>query len=159
LVVFLSYRALKPDPFVRPRKSDALPAVLAFIGLALISTILGYGEAFMYPAEEPYALPDPLSALDWLVVVVSCVSTGYLEESYFRAYLLTRFEGLRVPAATGIAVSVFLFALCHLYEGPWGVLNAAAAGALLSFVFLRTRSVHAASWAHAAYNIFVWASF
>jgi len=43
-----------------------------------------------------------------------------------------------------------------LYEGPWGFLNAALSGTVLAFVFLRFRSLHGISAAHALYNILVY---
>jgi len=49
-----------------------------------------------------------------------------------------------------------LFSLCHVYEGPWGILNAVLAGIILSLLFIRFRSLHGIAWAHGAYNIFVY---
>jgi len=89
-------------------------------------------------------------------MVFSCVCTGYLEESYFRYYLLTRLENLFTKDAFRIAISTFFFSLCHMYEGPWGILNAVLAGVLLSVLFVRYRSLHGVAWAHGAYNIFVY---
>jgi len=48
---------------------------------------------------------------------------------------------------------VVLFAVCHIYEGPWGFLNAVISGAILGFVFLRYNSLHGIAAAHALYNI------
>jgi membrane protease YdiL (CAAX protease family) len=50
-----------------------------------------------------------------------------------------------------------LFSVCHLYEGPWGFLNAAISGILLAFIFLRYRSIHGIALAHGLYNVFVYA--
>jgi len=84
---------------------------------------------------------------------------AYLEEACFRAYLLSRLERLGIGRGRAVAIAVAMFAVCHLYEGVWGVVNAAAAGVFLSLVFLRARSLHATAWAHAAYNIFVYVSY
>jgi membrane protease YdiL (CAAX protease family) len=46
-----------------------------------------------------------------------------------------------------------LFSICHIYEGPWGFLNAALSGVVLAYAFLRFRSLHGVAIAHALYNI------
>ena len=56
-----------------------------------------------------------------------------------------------------ILISTLLFASCHIYEGPWGFLNAALSGIVLAYVFLRFRSLHGIAIAHALYNIVVYA--
>ncbi|MFP3041644.1 CPBP family intramembrane metalloprotease [Treponema primitia] len=89
-------------------------------------------------------------------MILSCLSTGYLEESYFRFYLFTRFKQGGVSPVKAMIVSSILFALCHVYEGPLGALNALLAGLLLFFIFSRRRSLHGIAWAHGAYNIFVY---
>jgi membrane protease YdiL (CAAX protease family) len=100
----------------------------------------------------------PGGPVQWLVTIGACVSTGYFEEGFFRLYLLTRFRETGISAARGICISTLLFALCHVYEGPGGVLNAALAGIVLSLVFTREGSLHGLAWAHGAYNILVYAT-
>jgi membrane protease YdiL (CAAX protease family) len=51
---------------------------------------------------------------------------------------------------------VALFSICHIYEGPWGFLNAVLSSVLLCFMFLRYKSIHGISIAHAMYNIAVY---
>jgi membrane protease YdiL (CAAX protease family) len=58
--------------------------------------------------------------------------------------------------AIRVLFSTVLFSLCHIYEGPWGILNAVLAGIFLSVLFNRYRSIHGIAWAHAAYNMFVY---
>jgi membrane protease YdiL (CAAX protease family) len=87
-------------------------------------------------------------------MILSCLSAGYLEETYFRFYLFRQLAGTG-PAKAAL-VSSLLFALCHLYEGPMGMLNAFAAGLLLFYIFARRRTLHGIAWAHGGYNIFVY---
>jgi len=54
-----------------------------------------------------------------------------------------------------LVFSVILFAVCHIYEGPWGFLNAVISGAIFGFVFLRYNSLHGIAVAHALYNILI----
>jgi membrane protease YdiL (CAAX protease family) len=91
-------------------------------------------------------------------MVPSVLSSGYLEESYFRLYLLTRLEEADLSPRKGVFFSTLLFSLCHIYEGFPGVLTAALAGAFLSLLFLKYRSVHGLAWAHGAYNAAVYLS-
>jgi membrane protease YdiL (CAAX protease family) len=157
LIWYLSY--LKDRfwrPLLRPSFRD-----LRSLGIALPSLIAaGFLVSFVssLAAAVPAApLPAaPRGFAQWLVIVLSCLSTGYLEETYFRFYLLTRLEGAGIPSGAALVFSVLLFSFCHVYEGPWGTLNAALAGALLSLIFLRRRSLHGIAWAHGLYNVFVY---
>jgi membrane protease YdiL (CAAX protease family) len=113
------------------------------------------GTLFPSPVSVPgIAIPQGLAAL--LVMVLSCLSTGYLEESYFRLYLFTRFTEGGIGPVKGMIVSSILFALCHVYEGPLGALNAFLAGLLLFFIFTKRKTIHGLAWAHGAYNVFVY---
>jgi membrane protease YdiL (CAAX protease family) len=107
------------------------------------------------PAGTGFGSPADLPG--WIVLSLSCISTGYLEESFFRFYLLTKFRDMGVRTGTMVSVSVLLFALCHIYEGSWGMLNAVLAGTLLSAIFLRFKSLHGTALAHGLYNAFVYA--
>ena len=151
------FSALKKE---KPGAGDAYSFSIGFSGLILISL----GISLLIPLfseylelKSPPRVEAPLNAAGWIVLVFSCLGTGYLEESYFRYYLLTKLENPVPQAALRIIFSVVLFSLCHVYEGPWGVLNAVLAGILLSLVFFRFRSIHGIAWAHGAYNIFVYA--
>ena len=149
------FSALKQEKIRKPDFivfSIGFPA-LVFIGLAISILISLFSE---YGVTPPSTIETPVGVWPWIVVVFSCICTGYLEESYFRYYLLTKFENRFSGAATGIFFSSILFSLCHIYEGPWGFLNAALAGILLALLFIRYRSLHGIAWAHAAYNIFVY---
>jgi membrane protease YdiL (CAAX protease family) len=129
----------------------ALPALLftalsIFLASSLLNEIPG--------GARPASPPARISA--WILIFFSCLSTGYLEESFFRYYLhkkLTRF-GLDAPRF--ILVSTALFSLCHLYEGPWGLMNACFAGLLLALIFVRFRALHGIALAHGLYNLLVY---
>ena len=150
------FSALKQE---KPGKKDFLPFAvslpgLIFIGLgiSLLVSLLSRYQNFSPPLKEE----APATSLGWTVLVFSCLGTGYLEESYFRYYLLTKLENQLPMAAMRIIFSTVLFSLCHFYEGPWGIINATLAGLLLSVLFIRYRSLHGIAWAHGAYNIFVY---
>ena len=143
----------------------SLPGLLG-IGLfvSLISPLLP-------EAASTFTLETPRGLVPWAAVILSCITTGYLEETYFRAYLLSRFVpeagGVRPGAARSllppplrsvitVGCSTALFALCHVYEGPGGILNAFLEGLLLALVYLRCRALHGIAWAHGLYNAIVY---
>jgi membrane protease YdiL (CAAX protease family) len=103
----------------------------------------------------PRLLP-PQDAVSWVILAFSCLSTAYLEESFFRFYLLSKRTDMGIGPNRAVLVSVLLFSICHIYEGPWGFLNSALSGTVLAFVFLRFRSLHGISLAHAIYNVLVY---
>ena len=150
------FSALKIE---KPGKPDYLSFAAGMPGLMAISLLISLLAHFLSPylsLSVPLKIMGPTDTLGFIVLVFSCLSTGYLEESYFRYYLLTKLEYSVPKTGMRIALSCFLFSLCHVYEGPWGVLNAVAAGILLSALFIRYRSLHGIAWAHGAYNMFVY---
>jgi membrane protease YdiL (CAAX protease family) len=171
----------------------ALPGLLGIgLGISVLSSIVSSPETTVTVVEAP---GGPAA---WILMILSCFSTGYLEETYFRHYLLNRFHrpksGTRaaetgnpdyeavevfppdicletrgLPAALGslyakagpvpgILASTALFSLCHIYEGPWGVINAVLAGLLLSLIYVHYGALHGLAWAHGLYNIFIYAN-
>jgi membrane protease YdiL (CAAX protease family) len=151
----LEKRSLPPGTLKKPRLREGMALLIGFPGLILIGTILALLSS-LGAASPPPQVEAPRNPSGWVVMLLSCLGTGFLEESFFRFYLLnklnTRFTGER----EGLLLSTTLFALCHIYEGPWGVLNAALAGCFLSILFLKYRSLYGAAAAHGFYNIFVY---
>ena len=143
----------------KPRWEDFIPFALGFPALAAI----GFGISFLvtlFPVGNMLPLPPKIDApgnlAGYAVMVISCLGTGYLEESYFRFYLLGKFENHFPNPLYGIILSTIMFSVCHIYEGPWGIINSALAGILLSILFIRYKSLHGIAWAHSAYNILVY---
>jgi membrane protease YdiL (CAAX protease family) len=159
----LSIRGRGRSRHLRPQFYDIVSLLLGLPGLLAIGFGLSQiSSAFAgIPALPPPVVEAPRNLLQWIIMPISCLSTGYLEESYFRYYLLIRFWGTDnstdKTALFGIILSVILFSLSHLYEGFWGVLNALFAGILLALIFRRYRSIHGIAWAHGLYNAFVYA--
>jgi membrane protease YdiL (CAAX protease family) len=141
----------------RPGRRDILPGFLALPALALIGfTVSLVSPHFSGVPAAPQFLP-PDNWPSWVVLVLSCISTGYLEESFFRFYLLSKRDALGLGTGRAALISVLLFSVCHIYEGPWGFLNAVLSGTLLAFIFLRYRSLHGIALAHGLYNTLVYA--
>lgn len=140
-----------------PARKDIVPAAIALPCLAIVGfTVSAASHLFTEIPSGPRFLP-PGNAAAWILLALSCISTGYLEESFFRFYLLSKREKLGLGPMQAIVLSTLLFSFCHVYEGPWGFLNAVLSGAVLAFVFLRFRSLHGIALAHGLYNIAVYA--
>jgi membrane protease YdiL (CAAX protease family) len=148
---------------LRPSLKDLIAFLVSLPGLCILGIGISVLSSFLTDVFAVYdILPSspqigaPHHLLEWPVMVISCLSTGYLEESYFRFYLLQRFEDAGISRGKSIFLSTVLFSLCHIYEGPWGTLNAALAGMLLCLVFIKDKSLHGIAFAHGGYNIFVY---
>jgi membrane protease YdiL (CAAX protease family) len=140
-----------------PRRGDLYTLLFAFPGLLLTGLTISLVSPMFTGTPADTGIGAPATFSGWLVMILSCVSTGYLEESFFRFYLLSKLGELGIKTGKAVFVSVVFFALCHVYEGPWGVLNAVLAGTLLALLFLQYRSLHGIALAHGFYNTFVYA--
>jgi membrane protease YdiL (CAAX protease family) len=118
--------------------------------------VIGFISSYIGGNTEQMQFQSPDTYLGWAILTLSCFSSAYLEESFFRFYLLTRKEDLNLNAASAVAISVILFSVCHIYEGPWGFLNSVISAVILAFLFLRYRSLHGVAIAHGLYNIAVY---
>jgi membrane protease YdiL (CAAX protease family) len=131
----------------------ALPALL----LSALSVSLAASFFKMIPGGGPLESP-PARISAWVLVILSCLSTGYLEESFFRYYLYKKLTLFGLDAPRFILVSTALFSLCHIYEGPWGTMNACFAGLILALIFTRFRALHGIALAHGLYNLLAYIS-
>ena len=151
--LLLRGKSLREMGIKLPQKKDFVIASLAFSALTLIGVTISlvsvqFGETV---ALRQFLKPQTVAA--WAILVISCISSAYLEESYFRFYLLSMKEEMGLGPHRAALVSTLLFSICHIYEGPWGFLNAALSGIVLAYIFLRFRSLHGIAIAHALYNI------
>ena len=164
--LMLKVKSLREWGVGRPGIRDAIPAL---VGLLAISAIgLGMAAAAAAAAGHFGALPGvprilpPAGIVPWAILVASVFAGAYLEESFFRFYMLSkRTETGYGPSGLGphraVLVSTVMFAFCHVHLGVWGFANAAISGTVLAYLFLRTRSLHGVSIAHAIYNVLVFA--
>jgi len=151
--LLLKEKSLKAMGVRLPQKKDFIVAALAFSALTLIGVTISLVSAKFGETAALRQSLSPKTVTAWAVLVISCVSSAYLEESYFRFYLFSKKEEMGLGPHRAVLVSTLLFSVCHIYEGPWGFLNAALSGVVLAYVFLRFRSLHGIAAAHALYNI------
>jgi len=153
--VLLKKKKLK-DWGIRPGIKDLISCVITFPCLLVIGFTVTYISSKIGETSLQIPLSSPSKGPEWIVLSISCLLAAYLEESFFRFYLLSRRNELRLTAVYALVFSVALFSICHIYEGPWGFLNAVLSSTLLCFMFLRYKSLHGISIAHAMYNIAVY---
>jgi membrane protease YdiL (CAAX protease family) len=140
----------------RPRARDLAYALLIFAGIFALLTLLGvilmllpsagrslFTSGFRWKLEDPRLIP---------LVLLFFLVTGYREELFFRSYLLTRFDQLRLPVFLGIGMSTLLFAAGHSYQGVAGLAVALIQGLYFSILFVRFRNIHPIAVAHGLYN-------
>ncbi len=143
----------------KPRPADLLWALFVALGVLLLLGLLGLAITYLpggarrfFQSGYRWRLTDarllPLALLFSLV-------TGYREELFYRAYLLTRLGQAGLPPSLAVAASSLLFAAGHAYQGPTGLAVALLMGVYFALVFLRLRNLHRLAWAHALYNMAV----
>jgi len=141
------------DWIIRPGRKDTIPALITLPCLLLIGFATSFVSSYIGGSQAQVSLNSPSTVSGWIILCVSCICAAYLEESYFRYYLLTRSDELNLNTTPALVFSTALFSICHIYEGPWGFLNAALSGVFLCFIFLRYNSLHGIAVAHGIYNI------
>ncbi|MCL2191316.1 MAG: CPBP family intramembrane metalloprotease [Treponema sp.] len=159
--LLLKTKSLREWGVARPGRRDLVPglvslAAIAIVGFAVAAAFRHFGD----PGDPRVVIPG--EAAPWAVLVLSVLAGAYLEESFFRFYLLARrtetgHGPMNLDPVRAVFFSTALFAFSHAHLGPWGVLNAAVSGTALSCVFLRTGSLHGVSLAHGLYNVMVFA--
>jgi len=155
--LLLKVKTLKDWGIALPGKKDLFAGLLSLPGLLLIGFIIAFFTSQFSGTSTEIRLDLPSSVPGWMLLSVSCISIGYLEESFFRFYILSRREELKLSDSSALLFSALAFSVCHIYEGPWGFLNSFLAGILLGYIFLRYRSFHGIALAHGFYNIIVYA--
>ncbi|MQY76677.1 MAG: CPBP family intramembrane metalloprotease, partial [Spirochaeta sp.] len=162
-ILFMGYLIWlqKPLKFIdfgisKPRAVDIPLALLIYVGIfalllaaALLVQLLprsgrlALESGFRWRLESWSQLP--------LALIFSLV-TGYREEFFFRAYLLTRFLHLGVNPYLGVLAGTLLFSLGHLYQGPAGPAVAFIQGIYFGLIFLHKKNIHLLALAHTLYN-------
>jgi membrane protease YdiL (CAAX protease family) len=155
--LLLRVKSLKEWGIKLPWKNDLLPLALALPALLCIGLAISIVSRYFFEISSGVKVLPPQGVFPWIILVISCITTAYLEESFFRFYLLSKREEMGIGPHRAVLISTLLFSVCHIYEGPLGFLNAALSGTVLAFIFLRFRSLHGIAFAHALYNVLVYA--
>ena len=136
----------------KPGKNDLISALIALPCLLLTGFFITWISVISGNTTQ-VILYSPSTAAQWVILCLSLIFSAYLEESYFRFYLLSGRKELGLNNPGILILSVSLFSICHLYGGFWSFLNAAISGTVLCLIFLKYKSLHGIAIAHGLYNI------
>ena len=93
--------------------------------------------------QTPPAWSPPLWAM-----AITVLRAGVTEEVFYRGFALTRLQGMTGSTWMAVVLTVIPFALFHYRQGPAGILIAGMAALVLSFIFLKRRSLPAVILTH-----------
>jgi membrane protease YdiL (CAAX protease family) len=157
LIWYLMFKERKPRAWgIIPCVKDITAGFTTLFCLLIIGFAVAFVSSHIGGAPAQTMLFSPTTALGWVTLCTSCLLGAYLEESFFRFYILSRRNELGLTATSALVLSVALFSICHIYEGAWGFLNAVLSGTVLCFIFLRYKTIHGIAIAHAMYNIAIY---
>jgi membrane protease YdiL (CAAX protease family) len=140
---------------IRPGINDLISGLITLPCLLITGFAIGFISSHLGGESAQVAVYAPVSRIGWVVLTFSCLFAAYLEETFFRFYLLSRRDELKLDATPAMLLSVVLFSLCHIYEGPWGFLNAVLSAVIICYIYLRYQALHGVAIAHGLYNIIV----
>jgi membrane protease YdiL (CAAX protease family) len=141
---------------LRPGLGDLFSFLLVLPALFLTGICVSRAAALFPGVPGGFRIEGPRDPAGYAAVFLSCLSTGYLEESYFRFYLQEKVEEFGLGKRSFLFISAALFSLCHLYEGPWGTMNSLLAALILALAYIRFRGLHGIALAHGFYNFGVY---
>jgi membrane protease YdiL (CAAX protease family) len=154
------YLLLKVKPTrswdILPAKKDLISGVITLPCLLMTGFAVAFASSYTGGTSGQAPLYSPSTKPEWVILCFSCIIAAYLEESFFRFYILSRRDEMKLGTKSALVISVALFSICHLYEGPWGFLNAVLSGTFLCMVFLKFKAFHGNAIAHGMYNIAVY---
>lgn len=159
IIVLKPGRKLSDFNIGRIRLSDIPKSLLTLGGIYLCIIPLGFISFMLIPETDNqliYGAGWQFSSLRLLpLVLVSCLVTGYCEELFFRSYLFKSLKDSGMKIVTAVIITTLLFGAGHIYEGYFAFAATAVIGAFLSFVFIKTKSIHVIAIGHGLYNFSV----
>jgi membrane protease YdiL (CAAX protease family) len=96
--------------------------------------------------------PRAAKDLDMQLVFITSMMNGVYEELFVAGYVITALSAVRGPL-TAINVSTGIRVLCHLYQGPIGIISMVPMGILYGLVYVRTRQLWPLIVAHVVIDV------
>ena len=114
-------------------------SALVLVACVLVAQLMGWKLGLQTPPKwEP-----PIWAM-----AITVLRAGVTEELFYRGFALERLRTLTGSTAAAVVLTVIPFALFHYRQGPAGILIAGSAALVLSFIFLKRRSLPAVMLTH-----------
>ena len=144
------------DAVIGTKRVSPTAVVVAATGLFAISFTVGLIGGF-FSAVEPSVFaavpPEEGEFLRWIPLGVMTLSVAWVEELFFRGYLLTRLRQVGASPGTAITVAALLFSVGHGYQGAGALAFSFTAGVFFGILWVRKPSVTNLTIGHALYNI------
>jgi membrane protease YdiL (CAAX protease family) len=156
LIGYLWLKSGRTGRVFLPGLQDLFGFLLAFPSLVLTGICVSRTAAFFPELPTNIRIEAPGDLTGFAALFFSCISTGYLEEGYFRYYLGEKIGEFGLGPRSFLLISTVLFSFCHVYEGPWGTMNSVLAAVILALVYTRFHSLHGIALAHGFYNMVVY---
>lgn len=143
--------SLYPKPSVSGVGIGALVYAAALFASFAVTSPFG-GGGYEEPLEE---LMDNRS-ISLVTLVALGIVNGSYEEIFLLGFLVRGLRGHGLAVAIGISLLVRM--LCHLYQGPLGVVSVLAFGLILSLYYVSSGKLFPVVFAHALADIvpFLW---
>ena len=124
--------------------------------LAFVYSTMGI-EAHATETVPPLrALSQTASPFVWIPLFVGTMfSIGFVEELFFRGYLLRRFRQLNLSPSLSVVLSGLLFSVGHRYQGMIALVFSFAAGVILAVLWRKRGGLLPFAMGHALYNAMV----
>ena len=145
-----SSMGLRPVPGAKAKLLVVPQAILAFVAVFTILTIVEYGveaiglqlisEVHEGEAERWGDIAGNLRAY-LRMLAISWIIGAFAEEMFFRGFLITRlqtvFDGVKLASGFAVLLPALLFGYVHVYyQGLYGFLNAGVIGLIFGTLFL-----------------------
>ncbi len=145
------YGLRRPGVRILPR---ALLTFLGALGLSMLMSLIALESGLPGPFEgaPPSSTAGNVNPLIYPLLLITCITIGYYEELFFRAYLLGEFARTRAARAPAAAAGGLLFAAGHGYQGAVGLAGTFLIGIFFAYRFFQHRSLHEIALGHGLYN-------
>jgi uncharacterized protein len=90
----------------------------------------------------------PEGILEYLLLLISCIASGFAQELIYRGYLIPRFERLLRSTWIAVLVTTVLFASFHVYQGTVASIGIGALGLVYAIAFCLLRRIWPICVAH-----------
>jgi membrane protease YdiL (CAAX protease family) len=141
---------LRGTPGVNVPSAIIIAAVL-FV-LSLIVSL--FGESFNIGSPAVFTGVFPVDTVwGWGATGALMLTVAWVEELFFRAYVILRLRQLHAQPIVAITIAALLFAVGHGYQGVLALLFSFSAGMILGILWMRRPNIIAFTIGHGAYNI------
>jgi membrane protease YdiL (CAAX protease family) len=140
---------------LHPNTLDTLIGLLLAVGICVIDFLTGniIGQfTDLTPAVEHYQNLIGTHLSLPAIAVLSLVNPFY-EELFLSGYIITRLRR-HVPVSVAVNASVLVRLLCHLYQGPLGIIQIIPIGLCFAWWYARTGRLWPVIVAHVAWDFF-----